>query len=99
MHPSEHQSGSYKSTLALRGSILLEQNPIQGETQGDRQRRGETLGEKQLHPEAVRGQIEGGILQGLGLAVMEELVPLKLLEICEIDTIDKQIKTPKDLND
>lgn len=27
-----------------------------------------------LHPEAVRGQIEGGILQGVGLAVMEELV-------------------------
>ena len=29
---------------------------------------------KALHPEAVRGQIEGGILQGVGLAVMEELV-------------------------
>jgi CO/xanthine dehydrogenase Mo-binding subunit len=27
-----------------------------------------------LHPESVRGQIEGGILQGVGLAVMEELV-------------------------
>lgn len=27
-----------------------------------------------LHPGAVRGQIEGGILQGVGLAVMEELV-------------------------
>ncbi|HJS72607.1 MAG TPA: molybdopterin cofactor-binding domain-containing protein [Acidimicrobiia bacterium] len=27
-----------------------------------------------LNPEAVRGQIEGGILQGVGLAVMEELV-------------------------
>ncbi len=29
---------------------------------------------KALHPEAIRGQIEGGILQGVGLAVMEELV-------------------------
>ncbi|MFP3883618.1 MAG: xanthine dehydrogenase family protein molybdopterin-binding subunit [Actinomycetota bacterium] len=29
---------------------------------------------KALHPEAVRGQIEGGILQGVGLAVMEEIV-------------------------
>lgn len=29
---------------------------------------------KALHPEAVRGQIEGGILQGVGLAIMEELV-------------------------
>lgn len=29
---------------------------------------------KALHPEAVRGQIEGGILQGVGLAVMEELI-------------------------
>jgi CO/xanthine dehydrogenase Mo-binding subunit len=29
---------------------------------------------KALHPESVRGQIEGGILQGVGLAVMEELV-------------------------
>ena len=27
-----------------------------------------------LNPEAVRGQIEGGIMQGVGLAVMEELV-------------------------
>ena len=27
-----------------------------------------------LNPEAVRGQIEGGILQGVGLAIMEELV-------------------------
>jgi xanthine dehydrogenase D subunit len=27
-----------------------------------------------LNPEAVRGQIEGGILQGVGLAVMEELI-------------------------
>ncbi len=29
---------------------------------------------KALNPEAVRGQIEGGIMQGVGLAVMEELV-------------------------
>ena len=29
---------------------------------------------KALHPESVRGQIEGGILQGVGLAVMEELI-------------------------
>lgn len=29
---------------------------------------------KALNPEAVRGQIEGGILMGVGLAVMEELV-------------------------
>lgn len=27
-----------------------------------------------LHPDAVRGQIEGGILQGVGLGVMEELI-------------------------
>ncbi len=27
-----------------------------------------------LNPESVRGQIEGGILQGVGLAVMEELI-------------------------
>src|SRR5690606_39504451 len=29
---------------------------------------------KALNPESIRGQIEGGILQGVGLAVMEELV-------------------------
>lgn len=29
---------------------------------------------KALHPKAVRGQIEGGILQGVGLAVMEEII-------------------------
>ncbi|MGH8875080.1 MAG: xanthine dehydrogenase family protein molybdopterin-binding subunit, partial [Acidimicrobiia bacterium] len=29
---------------------------------------------KALNPEAVRGQIEGGIMQGVGLALMEELV-------------------------
>jgi len=29
---------------------------------------------KALHPESVRGQIEGGIMQGVGLAVMEELI-------------------------
>ncbi len=29
---------------------------------------------KALNPESVRGQIEGGILQGVGLAIMEELV-------------------------
>lgn len=29
---------------------------------------------KALNPEAIRGQIEGGILQGVGLAVMEELI-------------------------
>ncbi|MDP8959760.1 MAG: molybdopterin-dependent oxidoreductase, partial [Actinomycetota bacterium] len=29
---------------------------------------------KALNPSAVRGQIEGGIMQGVGLAVMEELV-------------------------
>ncbi len=29
---------------------------------------------KALNPEAVRGQIEGGIMQGVGLAVMEELI-------------------------
>ena len=27
-----------------------------------------------LNPQSVRGQIEGGIMQGVGLAVMEELV-------------------------
>jgi CO/xanthine dehydrogenase Mo-binding subunit len=27
-----------------------------------------------LNPDSVRGQIEGGIMQGFGLAVMEELV-------------------------
>jgi xanthine dehydrogenase D subunit len=27
-----------------------------------------------LHPESVRGQIEGGIMQGMGMAVMEELL-------------------------
>lgn len=29
---------------------------------------------KALNPESVRGQIEGGIMQGVGLAIMEELV-------------------------
>lgn len=29
---------------------------------------------KALNPQSVRGQIEGGILQGVGLAVMEELI-------------------------
>lgn len=29
---------------------------------------------KALNPESVRGQIEGGILQGVGLAIMEELM-------------------------
>ena len=29
---------------------------------------------KALNPDAVRGQIEGGIMQGVGLAIMEELV-------------------------
>jgi CO/xanthine dehydrogenase Mo-binding subunit len=29
---------------------------------------------KALNPQSVRGQIEGGIMQGVGLAVMEELV-------------------------
>lgn len=29
---------------------------------------------KALNPDSVRGQVEGGILQGVGLAVMEELV-------------------------
>ena len=29
---------------------------------------------KALNPDSVRGQIEGGILQGVGLAIMEELV-------------------------
>lgn len=29
---------------------------------------------KALNPDSVRGQIEGGILQGVGLAVMEELI-------------------------
>jgi xanthine dehydrogenase D subunit len=29
---------------------------------------------KALNPESVRGQIEGGIMQGVGLAIMEELI-------------------------
>ncbi len=29
---------------------------------------------KALHPESIRGQIEGGIMQGVGLAIMEEIV-------------------------
>ena len=29
---------------------------------------------KALNPDAIRGQIEGGIMQGVGLAVMEELI-------------------------
>jgi CO/xanthine dehydrogenase Mo-binding subunit len=29
---------------------------------------------KALNPDAIRGQIEGGIMQGVGLAIMEELV-------------------------
>lgn len=29
---------------------------------------------KAINPESVRGQIEGGIMQGVGLAVMEELI-------------------------
>jgi xanthine dehydrogenase D subunit len=36
-----------------------------------------------LNPQAVRGQIEGGILQGVGLAVMEELI-----------VVDGMIKNP-----
>ena len=72
--PDEDGQGVVHADFAVAGHrALVEVDTELGLVKVHRVDTSQDVG-KALNPESVRGQIEGGILQGVGLAVMEELV-------------------------
>ena len=72
--PDEHGQGRLHADFAVAGHRAVVDVDVElGLVRVVRVDTAQDVG-KALNPEAVRGQIEGGIMQGVGLAVMEELV-------------------------
>ena len=72
--PDTHGHGTIHADFAVAGHrAVVDVDPELGLVSVLRVDTAQDVG-KALNPESVRGQIEGGILQGVGLAVMEELV-------------------------
>ena len=72
--PDEHGQGVVHADYAVAGHrAVVDVDPELGLVTVVRVDTAQDVG-KALNPALVRGQIEGGILQGVGLAVMEELV-------------------------
>ncbi|HLU32257.1 MAG TPA: molybdopterin cofactor-binding domain-containing protein, partial [Acidimicrobiia bacterium] len=72
--PDEHGQGSLHADLAVAGHrAVVDVDPELGLVRVLRVDTAQDVG-KALNPESIRGQIGGGIMQGVGLAVMEELV-------------------------
>ncbi len=72
--PDETGQGKVHADFAVAGHrAVVDVDPELGLVSVIRVDTAQDVG-KALNPESIRGQIEGGILQGVGLAVMEELV-------------------------
>lgn len=72
--PDENGQGTIHADFAVAGHrAVVDVDPELGLMRVVRVDTAQDVG-RALNPESVRGQIEGGILQGVGLAVMEELV-------------------------
>ncbi len=72
--PDEDGQGSPHADFAVAGHrAVVDVDPELGLVRVVRIDTAQDVG-KALNPESVRGQIEGGIMQGVGLAVMEELI-------------------------
>ncbi len=72
--PNESGQGVIHADFAVAGHrAVVDVDPELGLVKVVRVDTAQDVG-KALNPQAVRGQIEGGILQGVGLAIMEELV-------------------------
>ncbi|HIE22500.1 MAG TPA: xanthine dehydrogenase subunit D [Acidimicrobiia bacterium] len=72
--PDEDGQGVVHADFAVAGHrAVVDVDPELGLAKVVRVDTAQDVG-KALNPQAVRGQIEGGILQGVGLAIMEELV-------------------------
>lgn len=72
--PDEHGQGRLHADFAVAGHrAVVDVDPELGLVRVVRVDTAQDVG-RALNPESVRGQIEGGIMQGVGLAVMEELV-------------------------
>jgi xanthine dehydrogenase D subunit len=72
--PDEDGQGAVHADFAVAGHrAVVDVDPELGLVSVVRVDTAQDVG-KALNPQSVRGQIEGGILQGVGLAIMEELV-------------------------
>ena len=72
--PDEYGQGTLHADFAVAGHrVVVDVDQELGLVRVVRVDTAQDVG-KALNPEAIRGQIEGGIMQGVGLAVMEELV-------------------------
>jgi CO/xanthine dehydrogenase Mo-binding subunit len=72
--PDEHGQGVVHADFAVAGHrAVVDVDPELGLVRVVRIDTAQDVG-RALNPESVRGQIEGGIMQGVGLAIMEELV-------------------------
>jgi len=72
--PDENGQGGVHADFAVAGHrAVVDVDPELGLVRVVRLDTAQDVG-KALNPESVRGQIEGGIMQGVGLAIMEELI-------------------------
>ncbi|MGH8911453.1 MAG: molybdopterin cofactor-binding domain-containing protein, partial [Acidimicrobiia bacterium] len=72
--PDENGQGTIHADLAVAAHrAVVDVDPELGLLRVVRVDTAQDVG-KALNPESIRGQIEGGIMQGVGLAIMEELV-------------------------
>lgn len=72
--PDENGQGVVHADFAVAGHrAVVDVDPELGLVRVVRLDTAQDVG-RALNPESVRGQIEGGIMQGVGLAIMEELV-------------------------
>ena len=72
--PDENGQGLIHADFAVAGHrAVVDVDPELGLVRVVRVDTAQDVG-KALNPQSVRGQIEGGIMQGVGLAIMEELI-------------------------
>lgn len=72
--PDENGQGTIHADFALAGHrAVVDVDPELGLVRVVRVDTAQDVG-RALNPDSVRGQIEGGIMQGVGLAIMEELI-------------------------
>ena len=72
--PDENGQGMIHADFAVAGHrAVVDVDPELGLVRVVRVDTAQDVG-KALNPQSVRGQIEGGIMQGVGLAIMEELI-------------------------
>jgi CO/xanthine dehydrogenase Mo-binding subunit len=72
--PDENGQGVVHADFAVAGHrAIVDVDPELGLVRVVKLDTAQDVG-RALNPESVRGQIEGGIMQGVGLAIMEELV-------------------------